>query len=200
MRFDKRWAGALIAAILSLGLISQGSDSQTLVYKKKYVMGTVFEIAAYGDSSERASAAIDRALEELACSSERIFEPEILRLHGEILLDATADPAAAEASFRRALAVAQSQGGLIWQLRAAVSLARLWSRTGRGDDARALLAPIHAAFPGGADFADLTWAERFLEGAPSPRLALAAPAGARARRAGAERQGARRCSTGNSGC
>jgi thiamine biosynthesis lipoprotein ApbE len=57
--------GALIAAILLPAVISHATSTPTLVYKKKYVMGTVFEIAAYGDSSERTSAAIDRALEEI---------------------------------------------------------------------------------------------------------------------------------------
>jgi thiamine biosynthesis lipoprotein ApbE len=65
MRFDKQWAARLITVILSLIPILQSSNSQVLVYKKKYVMGTVFEVAAYSDSLEHTSAAIDDALQEI---------------------------------------------------------------------------------------------------------------------------------------
>src|SRR5690349_18941875 len=65
MRFDKQWAARLITVILSLIPILQSSNTQVLVYKKKYVMGTVFEVAAYSDSLEHTSAAIDDALQEI---------------------------------------------------------------------------------------------------------------------------------------
>jgi thiamine biosynthesis lipoprotein len=65
MRCDKRWAAAWIIVVLLFGSGAQSSDQQTLVYKKKYVMGTVFEIAAYAESSEYASATIDKALNEI---------------------------------------------------------------------------------------------------------------------------------------
>src|SRR5215472_8100088 len=65
MRFDRRWAAGLSVLILCLGAKSQNSENQRLVYKKKYIMGTVFEIAAYGESSERVSSAIDVAFQEI---------------------------------------------------------------------------------------------------------------------------------------
>lgn len=65
MRFDKRWAAAWVAVLLLFGSGAQSSDQQVLVYKKKYVMGTVFEIAAYAESSDYASATIDKAFEEI---------------------------------------------------------------------------------------------------------------------------------------
>ena len=65
MRFDKTRSAALALLIFSVGSSLQSSPDLTLVYKKKYVMGTVFEIAAYGKSSANVSAAIDEAFHEI---------------------------------------------------------------------------------------------------------------------------------------
>lgn len=65
MRFAKRWVVALILFLVPYGSTQQGADAQSLVYKKKYIMGTVFEIAAYGESLEQTSAAIDAAFQEI---------------------------------------------------------------------------------------------------------------------------------------
>ena len=64
MRCDKRRASALISFFLVASFV-QGSENQVLVYKKKYIMGTVFEIAAYDQSSEHASDAIEKAFQEI---------------------------------------------------------------------------------------------------------------------------------------
>ena len=78
MRFDKRWAAALAIVILSVGSSAQTSDKPILVYKEKYVMGTVFEIAAYAESPEKASAAIDKALQEIVRMDDLMsnYKPE----------------------------------------------------------------------------------------------------------------------------
>ena len=65
MRCDRRWAAALVIAILCVASSAQSSNKAVLVYKQKYAMGTVFEIAAYAESREQASAAIDKAFEEI---------------------------------------------------------------------------------------------------------------------------------------
>jgi len=65
MRFDRRWAAALVVCFLGFGLSGQSSENKLLVYKKKYIMGTVFEIAAFGESSEHASTAIEKAFQEI---------------------------------------------------------------------------------------------------------------------------------------
>ena len=65
MRFDKQWTAAFVAVVLSVASSAQNSVKPILVYQEKYVMGTVFEIAAYAESSEKASSAIDRALQEI---------------------------------------------------------------------------------------------------------------------------------------
>jgi thiamine biosynthesis lipoprotein len=64
MRCDNRRTTALVSLLL-IGSLVQGSENQALVYKKKYIMGTVFEIAAYDQSSEHASKAIEKAFQEI---------------------------------------------------------------------------------------------------------------------------------------
>jgi thiamine biosynthesis lipoprotein len=65
MRSGRRWATALVLLSVCFGLRAQNSPHKHLVYKKKYIMGTVFEIAAFGDSYQQTSAAIDRAFQEI---------------------------------------------------------------------------------------------------------------------------------------
>jgi thiamine biosynthesis lipoprotein len=64
MRCDNRRATTLISLFLIASFV-HGSENPVLVYKKKYVMGTVFEIAAYDQSSEHASNAIEKAFQEI---------------------------------------------------------------------------------------------------------------------------------------
>ena len=71
-----------------------------------------------------------------------------MRLIGDVLL-ATGDPAAAEASYREAVAIAQGQSAKLWELRAAMSLARLWRDQGQRIEARDLLAPVYGWFTEG---------------------------------------------------
>lgn len=77
MRCDRRWAPALVV-ILSVAASAQGSSQSILVYKQKYAMGTVFEIAAYAESREQASSAIDKAFEEIVRMDDLMsnYKPE----------------------------------------------------------------------------------------------------------------------------
>lgn len=65
MLSDRRWAATLVIAILAIASSAQNSNKPILGYKQKYAMGTIFEIAAYAESREQASAAIDKAFEEI---------------------------------------------------------------------------------------------------------------------------------------
>jgi predicted ATPase len=76
------------------------------------------------------------------------FLAETLRLTGEVLLG-MGDRAAAEASYREAIAIAQRQSAKLWELRAAMSLARLWRDQGKRAEARELLRPIYGWFTEG---------------------------------------------------
>ena len=70
---------------------------------------------------------------------------------------------AAEVSFRQAIAVAGRQNAKLWELRAALDLARLWRDQGKLDDARELLAPVYGWFTEGFDTRDLKEAKALLE-------------------------------------
>ncbi len=78
MGFDKQWTVVIIVLILSVGSSAQSPERPILVYKEKYVMGTVFEIAAYADSPELGSVAIDKALQEIVRMDDLMsnYKPE----------------------------------------------------------------------------------------------------------------------------
>ena len=89
-------------------------------------------------------------------TKERWCEAEVHRIAGEIALKSPEpDAAKAEAYFERALAVARQQQAKSWELRAAMSMARLWRDQGKRDEARELLAPVYGWFTEGFDTLDL---------------------------------------------
>jgi predicted ATPase len=97
-------------------------------------------------------------------NTETMFEAEVHRIAGEIaLLSPSPDAAKAEAYFECALAVARQQQARSWELRAAMSLARLWRDQGKPQQARELLAPVYGWFTEGFDTRDLKEAKALLE-------------------------------------
>ena len=97
-------------------------------------------------------------------TGERWCEAEINRVAGEIaLMLPEPDTAKAEACFERALEVARAQQAKSWELRAAMSMARLWRDQGKRDDARELLAPVYGWFTEGFDTLDLKEAKALLD-------------------------------------
>jgi len=97
-------------------------------------------------------------------AKERWCEAEVNRIAGEIaLLSPKPDVAKAEAYFERALAVAREQQAKSWELRAVMSMARLWRDQGRRDEARDLVAPVYGWFTEGFDTLDLKEAKALLD-------------------------------------
>ena len=92
----------------------------------------------------------------------RYYEAEMHRVRGELLLSMH-DDGAAEASFREAISVAQHQSAKTWELRAAISMARLWRDQGKRDKAQELLAPVYSWFTEGFDTLDLKQAKALLD-------------------------------------
>ena len=93
---------------------------------------------------------IGEAMAAVETAKERWCEAEVNRIAGEIaLLSPEPDVAKAEAYFERALAVAREQQAKSWELRAAMSMARLWRDQGKRDEARDLLAPVYGWFTEG---------------------------------------------------
>jgi predicted ATPase len=95
---------------------------------------------------------------------ERCWEAEIARRRGVLLLRQTGTPQAeAETWLQRALDVARRQEAKSLELRAAMSLARLWQQQGKRQEAHGLLAPIYGWFTEGFDTADLQEARALLD-------------------------------------
>ena len=107
---------------------------------------------------------IDDAIDKVEKSKEKWCEAEVHRIAGEIALKSPQpDAAKAEAYFERALAVARKQQAKSWELRAAMSMARLWRDQGKRDEARELLAPVYGWFTEGFDTRDLKEAKALLD-------------------------------------
>ena len=121
---------------------------------------------AYTQSArfEDANQALDEGLAVAEENDDRCHEAELHRLKGELLLAESPDqPAVAEECFRRAVETARRQGSKGWELRATMSLARLWQRLGRRDDARAALAAVSGTYTEGFTTPDLVEAGALLE-------------------------------------
>jgi len=90
---------------------------------------------------------IGEAMTTIETCKERLYEAEVNRAAGEIaLMSLEPDAAKAKAYFERALAVARQQQAKSWELRAAMSMARLLARSGKRNEARELLAPVYGWF------------------------------------------------------
>ncbi len=97
-------------------------------------------------------------------AKERWYEAEVNRIAGEIALQSPErDTSEAEPYFDRALVVARQQQAKSWELRAAMSLARLWRDQGKVQKARELLAPVYGWFTEGFGTRDLKEAKALLE-------------------------------------
>jgi predicted ATPase len=104
------------------------------------------------------------AMMVIETAKERWCEAEVNRIAGEItLLSLEPDAAKAEAYFERALTVARQQQAKSWELRASMSLARLWRDQGKVQQARELLAPVYGWFTEGFHTRDLKEAKALLE-------------------------------------
>jgi predicted ATPase len=119
--------------------------------------------------AERMAKELDRGLDHLAEAErltmeteDRWAEAELYRVRG-VLLRAGRDFVAAERSFSQAVDIAQQQNAKFWELRAAVSLARLWREQGKRDAARDLLAPTYSWFAEGFDTPVLKEAKALLD-------------------------------------
>jgi len=111
---------------------------------------------------EQGLGATAEALDFVERSGERYYEAEIQRLRGELMLQQS-DENQAEDSFHRAIEVAREQQAKSWELRATVSLCRLWQEQGKGEEARQRLTEIYGWFTEGFDTPDLKDARALLE-------------------------------------
>jgi predicted ATPase/class 3 adenylate cyclase len=174
----KGWAlaqeGDLAEGIAQMrhGLAAQLATGAELA--RPYWLCLITEACLESGAALEGLALLDDAEAAVQQTSERYWEAEIHRLRGQLLL-AASDPIApavvrsAEECYRRALDVARRQGARSLELRAAVSLSRLWQAKGRKHEAGKFLAPIDAWFLEGRGTPDLRAAAALLEelGAPA---------------------------------
>ena len=107
---------------------------------------------------------IGEAITAIETTGERWFEAEVNRTTGEIALKSPErDQAKAQEYFERALMVARAQQAKSWELRAAMSMARLWRDQGKRNEARDLLAPVYGWFTEGFDTRDLKETKALLD-------------------------------------
>jgi predicted ATPase len=127
-------------------------------------LGSIAEAyCAMGDPT-RGLGAISEAFAEMDETGERLYESELHRIKGELLLTQDSSNAdQAERSFRDAIEVARRQRARSFELRATMRLARLLDQRGNRDRARAMLAEIYNWFTEGFDTADLKEARALLD-------------------------------------
>jgi len=118
----------------------------------------------------QARLALNEALTLVEKNDERFQEAELHRLNGELLLKESGDQTAAEQSFRRAVEIAHHQQSKAWELRATTSLARLWQKQGRCEEAFRALSTVHGVFTDGLTMPDLADAAALLESLGDQRM------------------------------
>ncbi len=142
---------------------------------RSYFLAVLAELSWQQGHKEDAWQAITEARAVMEQTGERTAEVELHRLHGELLLlpseerQAAADETAAEEAFLTAIAVAQQQRAKTWELRAVISLCRLWRRQGKHREALRRLTDIYEWFTEGFDTKDLREAKALREALSSSK-------------------------------
>jgi predicted ATPase len=129
---------------------------------RPYHLALLADVEGRAGLHDAASARLSEALRAAEETGERWYEPELHRLRGELALRQGHDASPAEPAFRAALGLARRQGARTWELRAAMSVGRLWADRGERRRAHDLLAPVYGWFTEGFDTADLREARALL--------------------------------------
>jgi predicted ATPase len=155
--------------------IRQGFDTggATRSHMRAHSLALLAEAWGKEGNFTEALAVLAKALTQVEETGIQLYAPELHRLKGEFLLALEPEnPAEAEACFRQAVAIARRQQAKSLELRATMSLARLWQRQGRRDEAHATLAAVYGTFTEGFTTPDLVDAAALLNGSvPVPREA-----------------------------
>jgi len=142
------------------GLASyQATGADTWMPHFLSLLASAFEIA---DQAAEALASLKNALQIVEKTGERWFAAELNRYTGQLLLR-QGQTEAAEKLYWKALSIAREQEAKLWELRGAMSLARLWTDQDRRVEARDLLAPVYGGFTEGFGTSDLKEAKALLD-------------------------------------
>jgi predicted ATPase len=127
-----------------------------------YFLPLLAQVCGKAGRTEEGLSCINEALSEARAHNERWWDAELHRLRGELLLAHGADASDVEAALLRAVSIARSQQARSLELRATMSLARLWSARKRFDDAKRQLSDVYAWFTEGFETPDLQAARLLL--------------------------------------
>jgi predicted ATPase len=153
-------------AITGLRLLRAGFDEIGEAGFAVFRLIAILTAEALGRAGQTADglAAIEEAIARAELTEEHWATAELVRVRGELLLlQGASGAAAAEDHFRQSLDWSRRQGALSWELRAAMSLARLSHKKGRSADAVACLRPVYDRFTEGFGTADLQRARTLLD-------------------------------------
>ena len=148
-----------------IALIREGLAARQSIGAHCYsssILGALAEAQAGTGRTEEAMDTLAEALAFVEQSGEHYAEAELYRRQAELLLT-QGDGVSAEASLHRAVDIARRQQAKSWELRATVSLARLWQEQGRQREARQQLRRIYDSFTAGLETTELLEAEALLE-------------------------------------
>jgi predicted ATPase/DNA-binding SARP family transcriptional activator len=120
-----------------------------------YYLSLLAQVCEKAGRAEEGQVCIDEALSEARTHNERWWDAELHRIRGELLLMHNAEVSDVEAALLRAISIARAQQARSLELRATMSLARLWSSQHRSDEARQQLSDLYAWFTEGFETPDL---------------------------------------------
>jgi len=167
------WAGILVSYVLALeqpneehigrlrGSITAFKASSARL-RLPYYLSLLAHVCGKAGRVEEGLASIDEALAEARTHNERWWDAELHRLRGELLLVHSADTSDGEAALLRAIEIARSQQARSLELRATMSLARVWIAQHRSADARRRLKDVFSWFTEGFETPDLQAARLLL--------------------------------------
>jgi predicted ATPase len=156
--------GDAVAGVTHLQAGFEGLQQTGHKLYRPYFLGLLAEAYGQAGQPEAGVTVLTEAVALVAATEERWWEAEVSRLRGALLLQLPRpDVGQAEGCFLRALEVARRQQAKALELRAALSLSRLWQQQGKRDAAQQVLAPVYGGFTEGLDTTDLQEARALLE-------------------------------------
>jgi predicted ATPase len=161
--FQTEQAGGEAAIAQLRGVIADYRATGNEIYVPGFFSLLATALLKHGAADE-GLATVAEALAMADATGTKLWDSDYYRLKGELLL--AIDPAAghdAEIAFGQAIDIARRQSAKSWELRAALSLGKLWQRQGKRQEAARLLAQVHGWFTEGFDTADLMEAKSLLD-------------------------------------